>query len=359
MTDNGINGCITKPRRVSSAYRPDIFSLFKLARKRLEPKFPIDLMIADTDEFFARAVYRNGNSPDTIQIAAFLPNMLHKDEMLFVIGHEVGHLVFFNTPPSGNEDNDHAKIIPDRGSCPLPIWRMVCDTYCELWADFFGIKACGEVDFAISAFSKMLGKPDINDRNHIVNYFSFEEMRVQMKALKLLKRSSLQYEILDQPLFQAGRNLFSEETFNRKLRHLFKPWMAITAEEFNALEECIGAAIYVLLASDAGNLEVIPDNVEKHMRRYFNRPELISSFNSIDQAYNRIEEMSPVIRNLGHFMKHRHFEFTSSLAFELEPDQDVAEEFLRVIGNSLGLTIWEVRQYLDEFRCHSELVKAS
>jgi len=359
MIGNEISGCNAKTRRVSNAYRPDIFSLFNLARKRLEPKFPIDLVIAGTDEFFARAVYRKGNVPDTVQIADFLPDLLDEDEMLYVIGHEVGHLFFFNPTPPANKDNDHVKILPDRGGCPLPIWRIVCDAYVELRADCFGIMACGEVDFAISAFSKMLGKPEINDRDHIVNYFSFEEIRVQMKALKLLKRSSLQYEILDQPLFQAGRNLFSEETFNRKMRELFVPWMAITAEEFNALEECACAAIYVLLASGEGKLVSVPEKADKHMKRYTCRPELLSSFTSIEQAYARIEKLSPAMRNLNHFLKYRHFEFISSLAFELEPDQDVAEEFLRVIGNSLGLTMLEVRKYLDESSRPSELEKAS
>lgn len=117
---------------------------------------------------------------------------------------------------------------------------------------------------------------------------------------------------------------------------MFRPWMSVSIDDYNSLEQCVNAGIYVLLLGNDGSLKEVPASVIKYMGYDATKPELLSKFGTIDQSYAKIKELSPVLKNIDHFMKYRHFHFLSRLVFETESDSYVAEEFLWSVGTSFG-----------------------
>jgi len=181
------------------------------------------------------------------------------------------------------------------------------------------------------------------------------ELIMQMKILRQLEKSELFYKVIGRPLFGYGQNLNSEDVFYRKVERLFSPLFKCDAEEYDALMECRDAAFHILLRQEDGTIKSLPENT--HFRHGFSIDRTMK-FSSIEDAYGHIEKHSPCIARLDHFLKYRIFQDISNLAFEVEKDAFIADEFSRHIGGALGLSSNEIRMFIKGYAPCYEMKKA-
>ena len=124
---------------------PDIYKLCQQAKDAVGFKQNIDFYLVSDTDINAGSIESNDpvNHPHIIELNAGLVNLMSKQELLFVIGHEIGHLI--------NGDGQLKKLtqfiyadteeddIPDFVSHRLELYDLLC----ELGADRYGYIACG------------------------------------------------------------------------------------------------------------------------------------------------------------------------------------------------------------------------
>ncbi|MCQ2216110.1 MAG: M48 family metallopeptidase [Bacteroidales bacterium] len=97
--------------------------------------------------------HRKEGEPNVININSGLLQLMNDDELKFVVGHEIGHLI--------NGDNDMRNLVsfifPEELAMPLALkykiqlWSQLA----ELEADRYGFIACQNLDQCVSAFFKL------------------------------------------------------------------------------------------------------------------------------------------------------------------------------------------------------------
>ncbi|MCQ2235530.1 MAG: M48 family metallopeptidase [Bacteroidales bacterium] len=96
--------------------------------------------------------HREGE-PDVINVNSGLLQLMNDDELRFVIGHEIGHLI------NGDSEMKHLVdfVFPEEAAMPLALRYKVqlWSQLAELEADRYGFVACQNLDQCVSAFFKM------------------------------------------------------------------------------------------------------------------------------------------------------------------------------------------------------------
>lgn len=98
--------------------------------------------------------------PHIVNVNSELFNLMSEDELKFVIGHELGHLM--------NQDTALRRLIyfvypPNVTSIPVTLQYKIHlhDNLAELVADRYGYLACGNLDACVTAFFKMASGLDL------------------------------------------------------------------------------------------------------------------------------------------------------------------------------------------------------
>lgn len=131
-----------------------LYRLFNEVKESLEFPDPIDFYISSNSEINAFAVSRlEKDEPHIININSGLLQLMTNDELKFITGHEIGHLISKNA--------DLHKLIyfvfPKTNTIPglllhkVRLWNQLS----ELIADRFGFIANPDLSVSISAFFKM------------------------------------------------------------------------------------------------------------------------------------------------------------------------------------------------------------
>ena len=134
---------------------PDYYNLFVAIQKRLGFDEQVEYYVTGDSSINAYSVLaqKKGN-PHLIVVNSALFNLMSKEELAFVIGHELGHLI----------ERDlvirrllHSVYPPRTTALPLALGYKVrlYDQLAELVADRFGYLACGSLDACVTAFFKM------------------------------------------------------------------------------------------------------------------------------------------------------------------------------------------------------------
>ena len=174
--------------KVDKDLLPDFNALCEEVKARLEVKDPVDFYVTgdSTLNAFSVAAEEEGK-PHIVNINSALFDLMDEDELRFVMGHELGHLI--------NKDSALKRLIyfvfpPDTTQAPITLQYKIRlhDQLAELVADRYGFLACGKLNSCVTAFFKLASGLDLG------------KMNVSIEALLADNRKRLDYFLKDKGL---------------------------------------------------------------------------------------------------------------------------------------------------------------
>lgn len=157
--------------KIEKTLLPDVYNLCQEVLKKLNFTEPVDFYISGNAEVNASTFASEvEGKPHIVNIQSALFKLMNREELKFVIGHEIGHLI--------NRDCNLASLIGfiypryrTRGygyedmSDYLANRIILHEQIAELGADRWGYMACENLDACIRAFYKLGSELDLSDMN--------------------------------------------------------------------------------------------------------------------------------------------------------------------------------------------------
>lgn len=168
--------------KLQDSLLPGLHKPFKDVLKVLDFTEPVEFYISNAPDFNASASSsQEEGEPHLVNLNSGLVNALDEDELRFVIGHELGHIISRNIEIKSMIDF----VFPNFEEIPLLLYNKIAlwDKLSELTADRFGLIACGDPHKCVSAFFKMSSGLGL-DRFHL-NFGTFlEENEKLLESIK-------------------------------------------------------------------------------------------------------------------------------------------------------------------------------
>ena len=167
--------------KVQPELLPDFHQLCQEVKQKLQFDEPVDFYITgdSTVNAFSLAAEDEG-SPHIVNVNSGLFDLMTQEELRFVVGHELGHLI--------NRDTTLRRLIqfvfPPQSNTPVSLHYKIRlhDQLAELVADRYGYMATEDLNVCVTAFFKMASGLDLakmnvsidallNDNNRRLDYF--------------------------------------------------------------------------------------------------------------------------------------------------------------------------------------------
>lgn len=251
--------------KVTEKMSPKLYHIFHDVKNKLNYKKNIDFYITNSAELNAFALTRSDDKDtDIININSALISMFDDDELRFVVGHEIGHLI-----------TRYARVVrlinfifPDPEKVPLilahriELWQKVS----ELTADRFGFIASPNVEKCVSGFFKMASglstdridfdyKAYLIDNEKILDYFTQNRNMfthpvnpLRIKAIKLFSESSL-YED-----FKNEKEFNTDQVLNAEMDKLIAMLQTISTSPMDAFRKQFLASAGLIMANIDKNI---------------------------------------------------------------------------------------------------------
>jgi len=150
--------------KVDKELLPDIYALCHDVKNKLGVKGKVDFYITGDSTVNAFSVASEGEDvPDIVNINSGLFGLMNKQELKFVIGHELGHLI--------NKDTALSRLIgfifPPEAAIPVSLAHKIRlhSQLAELVADRYGYMATEDLGACVTAFFKMASGLDLTTMN--------------------------------------------------------------------------------------------------------------------------------------------------------------------------------------------------
>ena len=221
--------------KVDKEILPDFYALCQDVKKRLNFKDAVDFYVTGDSTLNAFSVAaEDEDHPHIVNINSAMFDLMSEEELRFVIGHELGHIM--------NKDSALKRLIyfvfpPDTTNPPITLQYKIRlhDQLAELVADRYGFLANGNLNACVTAFYKMSSGLDL------------AKMSVSIDALLADNRKRLDY-------FVKGKGLSRYDHPVNPIRvqaiNLFA-----TAKSKKELEEGMDELINILLKVGNGPLD--------------------------------------------------------------------------------------------------------
>ena len=251
--------------KVTEKMSPKLYHIFHDVKNKLNYKKNIDFYITNSAELNAFALTRSDDKDtDIININSALISMFDDDELRFVVGHEIGHLI-----------TRYARVVrlinfifPDPEKVPLilahriELWQKVS----ELTADRFGFIASPKLEKCVSGFFKMASglstdridfdyKAYLIDNEKILDYFTQNRNMfthpvnpLRIKAIKLFSESSL-YED-----FKNEKEFNTDQVLNAEMDKLIAMLQTISTSPMDAFRKQFLASAGLIMANIDKNI---------------------------------------------------------------------------------------------------------
>lgn len=180
--------------KVEESTLPEFYHLCGEVMEKLEYKGKIDFYITSNADVNACAMLAcHEDEPSVIEINSGLFNLMTNDEIRFVIGHEIGHLI--------NRDSEISKLIDfiyptdelEEERCPqfVKVRKVLFNNVAELSADRYGYMANENLEASITAIYKLssglyLHKLGVNMNGLLDANHKFVEMILGENGVRLL-----------------------------------------------------------------------------------------------------------------------------------------------------------------------------
>lgn len=251
--------------KVTEKMSPKLYHIFHDVKNKLNYKKNIDFYITNSAELNAFALTRSDDKDtDIININSALISMFDDDELRFVVGHEIGHLI-----------TRYARVVrlinfifPDPEKVPLilahriELWQKVS----ELTADRFGFIASPKVEKCVSGFFKMASglstdridfdyKAYLIDNEKILDYFTQNRNMfthpvnpLRIKAIKLFSESSLYGD------FKNDKEVNTDQVLNAEMDKLIAMLQTISTSPMDAFRKQFLASAGLIMANIDKNI---------------------------------------------------------------------------------------------------------
>lgn len=148
-------------RHVTPENMPELAELIQEGVRRLQPG-QIEVFVAPSPALNA---YTFGlSSPKVVVLYSALFQVMDKDELLYVLGHELGHVALGHTWLNSMVGGMAGIPSPGAAYALLNLAFLWWNRACEYSADRAGLLACGRLDKAVSALLKLAAGPEANTR---------------------------------------------------------------------------------------------------------------------------------------------------------------------------------------------------
>lgn len=177
--------------KVQPELLPDFYELCQEVKNMLNFTENVDFYITGdaTVNAFSLAAEDEGE-PHIVNVNSALFDLMSDDELRFVVGHELGHLI--------NKDTALARLIqfvfPSFSNVPVSLLYKIRlhEQLAELVADRYGFLATGKMDVCVTAFFKMASGLDLT------------KMNVSIEALIADNNRRLDYFLKDKGISRAS-----------------------------------------------------------------------------------------------------------------------------------------------------------
>ena len=220
--------------RVDKEILPEFYALCEDVKKKLKFKEPVDFYVTgdSTLNAFSVAAEEEGK-PHIVNVNSAMFDLMSEDELRFVVGHELGHII--------NKDTALKRLVyfvfPPDSNPPITLQYKLRlhDQLAELVADRYGYLANGNLNACVTAFFKMASGLDLG------------KMNVSIDALLADNRKRLDY-------FVNGKGLSRHEHPVNPIRVQAINLYA-TAKDKKELEEGMDELISILLKVGNGPID--------------------------------------------------------------------------------------------------------
>jgi len=232
--------------KVNEKLAPRLYESFLDVKQRLGFDEPVEFYITNNPELNAFAVSRlEEDESHIININSGLIDKVDDDELKFIVGHEIGHLISNNA----NIAQLLNFVFQDQSQSPLMMQHKIAvwDKLSELTADRFGFIACGRLDKVLSCFFKMASGLSVERLNFDPKAFSLENEEIlkyfketgsgnllshpinpiRIKAVELFETSDLYRKLL------AGAELTEDKKLDKQVSELIQSLMVISNSPVN------------------------------------------------------------------------------------------------------------------------------
>ena len=221
--------------KVEKDILPDLYAMCQEVKERLNFKDAVDFYVTGDSTLNAFSVAaEDEDHPHIVNINSAMFDLMSEEELRFVIGHELGHIM--------NKDSALKRLIffvfpPDNTNPPITLQYKIRlhDQLAELVADRYGFLANGNLNACVTAFYKMSSGLDL------------AKMSVSIDALLSDNRKRLDY-------FMKGKGLSRHDHPVNPIRvqaiNLFA-----TAKGEKELEDGMDELINILLKVGNGPLD--------------------------------------------------------------------------------------------------------
>ena len=251
--------------KVTEKMSPKLFELFQSVKRKLNYRKPIDFYITNSAELNAFALTRpDENDADIINLNSALVSMFDDDELRFVVGHEIGHLItrYARVVKLINFVFPEAEKMPIILAHKIELWQKVS----ELTADRFGYIASPSVEKCVSGFFKMASglntdridfdyKAYIADNEKILEYFSQNRNifthpvnPLRIKAITLFSESNLYEDFINEKEFTP------DDKLNAEMDKLIAILQTISSSPMDAYRKQFLASAGLIMASVDKNI---------------------------------------------------------------------------------------------------------
>ncbi|MBO4871325.1 MAG: M48 family metalloprotease [Muribaculaceae bacterium] len=249
--------------KVQEELLPDLHALCQKVKKRLKIDHPIDFYITgDSDvNAFSLAAEEDGE-PHIVNINSGLFDLMTEDELCFVIGHELGHLI--------NKDTALTRLInfvfPPEAAVPVTLQYKIRlhEQLAELVADRYGYLATKDLGVCVTAFFKMASGLDL------------AKMNVSIDALIADNTRRLQYFLKDRGVSRSSHPV---NPIRVQALNLFA-----TCKTQEELQQGMDELISILL-------KVGDSELDEHMARFIASAGLIVAHSDQEVSQDEIKQI--------------------------------------------------------------------
>lgn len=247
--------------KVNDKLAPRLYDIFIDVMKRLGFNEPTEFYITNNPELNAFAVSRlEPDESHIININSGLIDKVDDDELKFIVGHEIGHLISNNA----NIAQLLNFVFVDQGETPLMMQHKIAvwDKLSELTADRFGFLACGKLDKVLSCFFKMASGLSVERLNFDPKAFSVENEEIlkyfketgsgnllshpinpiRIKAVELFESSALYRSLLSE------NEIVYDKVLDDNISDLIQSLMVISNSPLNYHRTCFIASAGLIVA---------------------------------------------------------------------------------------------------------------
>lgn len=323
----------------------NFYRLCHEVKERLGFHEPVDFFVTGDSSINAFSIAaEDGQHPHIVNVNSELFNLMSEDELKFVIGHELGHLI--------NQDTALRRLInfvypPQQTQIPITLQYKIHlhDNLAELVADRYGYIACGNLDACVTAFFKMASGLDL------------EKMQVSIEELLADNSKHLDYFLkgggmshYDHPvnpirvqaihLFASAKN---QEELEKGMDELIQILLKVGNNPLDEPMSIFVATAGIITANIDGN--VTKEEYEHIVRTLSGSNIFPKSFlDSILKAdVNKLFEGSiNAILSINPGLKPNLLEYIISIVLA---DREIGEQevnFVYNIGKGLGLSVKEI-----------------